>query len=157
MEAIRDAQRPKGEKFDLAGKASRLKRSIEVAEKWIEAAMTSEAPSEMVARAETLHDEHEEELSRVVWAMEVNEERKREEDINERRPEEERVKDARAVARVCSLSNSLMEAYYTLSQAPQKVFGADAERRRYRLMGALLAANDASDAELKRLDPHAEV
>ncbi len=157
-EMIREAQRPRGEMFDLADKARNLGRAIKVAEKWVEAAREA---GEMYERAETIHDELEEELARVAWAMELSSERRREEAFNEKKPEERRVEDSAGVARAVALSSSLLEAYNILAGIPQEHLGLGgseaSDRTRYRLMGALLAANDAAGAELKRLDPNAQV
>ncbi len=160
-EAISRAQRPQDETFALAGKAADLQRAIKVAEQWIEAAAKSPGGGEMWERAETIHDELEEELSRVAWEMEIASARRREEVFNEGRPEERKVGDPEAVARASHLSESLMEAYSILAGIPQEhlaLCGSEASpRTRHRLMGALLAAREAADAELGRLDPHATV
>jgi hypothetical protein len=160
-EMIREAERPRGEFFDLAEQAARLGRSVQVAEKWIEAAAKIDMQGAMCERAETIHDELEEELSRVVWEMQASTASRREGFFNDERPDERRVEDPEAVGRAAALSESLVEAYNILAGIPQEHLGLcgneASERTRYKLMGALLEAREAADAELKKLDPNAYV
>jgi len=56
-EAVRHSIGPTGDMADLSAQATRLHRSVRVAEQWIEATMKANAPTEMI------HDQREEELS----------------------------------------------------------------------------------------------
>jgi len=146
-ETIRYSRRPEGEMADLSAQAGRLKRSLDVASKWIDATMEGNVATELTAHAETTHDQLEEELSRVVYQME---ELARQSECkglgHEDVPE--------GVIDSALLSDTLLEAYCVLAAAPENIFGvggAEASARtRYKLMGALLVAQDAANAEVAR-------
>jgi hypothetical protein len=145
-EVIRYSRQPEGEMFDLSAQAQRLSRSIAAAEKWMDATMDATTPPEMTARAEMIHDQIEEELARVVFELE---------DLRRRREHEglEQGGVSEGVVSGALLSDTLIEAYCLLAQAPKEMFGVGeleaSERTRYRLMGAaLLAAQDAANAGL---------
>ena len=146
-----------GEAPKLQAKAKRLLSAARTAEKWGDVCMADNSPPEMAARAEHIHDQLEEELSRVVWELEVYDAKVREKAIDRTRPEGRRVDDLEAVARASRLSDKLLEAYCVLSRAPADVFGVEGSeispKTRYSLMGALLAALDAANAECERLSP----
>jgi hypothetical protein len=94
-ETIRYSRRPEGEMADLSAQAGRLYRSVAVAEKWIEATMQGDVATEMTSRAEMIHDQIEEELSRVVWKMELLANRRLYRTINDERPEASRIIERR--------------------------------------------------------------
>jgi hypothetical protein len=55
------------------------------------------------------------------------------------------------VARAAVLSDSLLAAYCALRDAPEEAFSVEApERERYAIMGALMAAQEAANAEMHR-------
>ena len=63
----------------------------------------------------------------------------------------ERVEDPDGAAYAAVLSDSLLSAYCALRDAPDEAFSAEApERERYSIMGAMMAAMDATNAEMKR-------
>lgn len=150
-ETIRKAEKPTGRSFELANQAARLMRALKVAQQWSEAAAKVDAAGEMWEHAETVYDEIQEELLRVVWEIEISREKRREEVFSEEREERLRSKNPEAVARASALSDSLIEAYNILSSVPQHLLGLggdeSSERTRYKLVGALLAAQEAADAK----------
>ncbi len=137
-------RRAGGEMFDLTAQAQRLTQSIRVVEKWMAATDEDIVPPEMASEAEKLHDQLEEELSRVAYEMETLRRRHEYKEV----PEE--------VIDNALLSDTLLEAYCILSAAPAEVFGVGEtegrSRMRYKIMGALLAAQDAANAEVERLE-----
>ncbi len=115
-------------------------------EKWSAVAMEG-LGTELVTLAETTQDALEEELARVVWQIELQR-RKREYDDAGREGFEE-------VARYALLSDTLLAAYCVLVSAPEDIFGIaegdySNDMKRYSMMGALLVAQDAADAEMKQ-------
>ena len=144
---IRHAKRPETPMADLSAQALRLNRSIAVLEEWARAAL-EDSVGELAVLAETTLDQAHEELSRVVHAMDF-ETRKRE--YRDRGSE-----GLEEVARYALLSDTLLQAYCVLASVPVGVLGTDeteaSERTRFALMGSLLVAQDAADAELKRAE-----
>jgi hypothetical protein len=63
------------ERMSLSEQARRLDRSLKVAEKWMEAAFSTET-TELHARAQYTHDALQEELSRVCFQLEVADRRR---------------------------------------------------------------------------------
>ena len=144
---IRHAKGPEGPMADLSGQALRLNRSIAVLEKWARAAL-DDSVGELAVLAETTLDQAHEELSRVVYTMDL--------EMRRRDYREAGSEGLEEVARHALLSDTLLQAYCVLASAPVQIFGTDeteaSERTRFSLMGALLAAQDAADAELKRAE-----
>src|SRR4051812_42289602 len=68
-EKISEDRRPGGEMMDLSAESKRLRRTLAVAEKWIEAASEGEETDHMVATAEYTRDQLEERLARNAWRM----------------------------------------------------------------------------------------
>ena len=126
------------EAMELPEQATRLDRALKVAEAWMEAAREDSA--EMFAQAQYTHDKLEEELSRVCFEMEV-------EDRTRLYGEEHTAK-----APSDALSDVLLGAYNALREVPAELVGAGSPRARYELMGALLVAMDAANAEMKNLE-----
>ena len=61
------------------------------------------------------------------------------------------MEDLDRTAQASVLSDSLLSAYCALRDAPEEAFSVEApERDRYALMGALMAAMDAANAEMER-------
>jgi hypothetical protein len=145
-ESVRHSHGPTGDMAELSAQAQRLSRALDVAEKWIDAAGTS---TEMWHQAEYTRDKLEEELARVIWQMEV---------LNRRSEHKHRghADVPEAVISSALLSDTLLEVYCALRVAPEDIFGVgerEAGRRsRYAMMGALLAAQDAANAEMKRAE-----
>jgi hypothetical protein len=141
-ESVRHSRGPTGDMAELSAQAQRLGRALDVAEKWIDAAGQS---TEMWHQAQYTRDQLEEELARVIWQMDVlhdlSEYRRAREQLGVERDEE--------AAKSGLLSNTLLDIYCALRVAPEDVFGVgerEAGRRsRYAMMGALLAAMDATD------------
>ena len=144
---IRHAKGPETPMADLSAQALRLNRSIAVLEKWTRAAVEDSA-GELTVLAETMLDQLHEELSRVVFAMDLEARRRDYRDMGSEGLEE--------VARYALLSDTLLQSYCVLASAPEKIFGVGeteaSPRTRYAMMGALLAAQDAADAELKQAE-----
>jgi hypothetical protein len=112
----------------------------------MDATVRGAAAPEMVTRAEMIHDELQEELARVVYEIEALA-RRREYTEMGLSDVPERVIDSSL------LSDVLLEAYYVLSAAPEEVIGSagseGSARTGYKLLGALLVAQDAANAEMK--------
>ena len=143
-ERIRQDRRPEGEMFVLSAEAKRLRRSLAVAEKWVEAAWEGEETGHLAATAEYTRDQLEEELSRTAFRMEVL---RREREMREARGAE----DPDGAARAGFLSDALLTVYCVLRDIPDEAFGGDLPGRgRYAHMGALMAAQDAANAEMER-------
>jgi len=143
-EKIREDRQPEGEMFTLSAEARRLRSSLSVAEKWLEVAQGSDETGHLALTAEYTRDQLEEELSRAAFRMEVL---RRQKELRHARP----VEDPDGTARAAVLSDSLLSAYCALRGAPEEAFSAEApERDRYATMGALMAAMDATNAEMER-------
>ena len=145
---IRHAKEPGGSMSDLSAQARRLHSSISVLQKWMEAAMEDRS-AELATLAETTHDQIEEELARMVLEMELERRKRDYRDAGRDVPEE--------VVRQALLSDTLLACYCVLASAPESIFGiAEGESnhvKRYSMMGALLVAQDAADAEMERAEP----
>jgi len=129
-EKIRDDRRPEGEMFTLSGEAKRLRSSLAVAEKRIEAAYQGEETGHLTATAEYTRDQLEEELSRTAFRMEVL---KRGREMRDAPP----VEDPDGTARASMLSDALLTVYCVLRDVPNEAFGGETpERERYAHMGA---------------------
>jgi hypothetical protein len=104
----------------------------------------------MWAQAQYTRDKLEEELSRVCFRMEVEENARAFGQAYQNRSAEQREgrryaeEELPEVARLSSLSNALLEAYCILRDAPADQIGDGSPRARYGLMGALMAATDAA-------------
>jgi len=143
-EKIREDRQPEGEMFTLSAEARRLRSSLSVAEKWLEVATEQDETGYLTSKAEYTRDQLEEELSRAAFRMEVL---RRQKELHHARP----VEDPDGTARAAVLSDSLLSAYCALRDAPEEAFSAEApERDRYATMGALMAAQDAANAEMER-------
>jgi PHD/YefM family antitoxin component YafN of YafNO toxin-antitoxin module len=143
-EKIREDHRPGGEMFTLSGEARRLRNSLAVAQKWLAVAEDEDKAGHLTSTAEYTRDQLEEELSRIAFRMEVLERRR---EMREARP----VEDLDGTARASVLSDALLTVYCLLRDVPDGAFGGDTpERSRYAHMGALMAAQDAANAELER-------
>jgi hypothetical protein len=144
--AVRHSSGPTGDMAELSAQAQRLRKALEVAQAWERAAGSS---SEMFAHATYTADKLEEELSRVIFEMEVLDRRRLDEQLKEEHPDFE--KPTEQERRVGVISDTLLAAYCTLSVAPLEVFGVGErvaeERTRYEMMGALLAAQDTLAGE----------
>jgi hypothetical protein len=125
------------EAMKLPEQARRLDAAVKVAEKWLE---QSKGSPEMWAQAEYTRDRLEEELSRVCFKMEV----------------EDRERDLGEAGVSHALSDTLLNAYCTLRDAPADLIGDGSPRERYALMGALLVAQDAANAEAEQAKPEPE-
>lgn len=147
-EMIRDAREPGGEMADLSRKAARLRRALGVARKWEEAALED---AEMFGRAQVARDQLEEELSRTVFTMDVVRTERIMAQGHRERGEAYSHEDLRRVSRESVVADELLAAYITLSHAPPEVFAVGdrpaEERTRYAMMGALMVAWDAANAE----------
>jgi len=141
---IREDRRPEGEMFVLSGEARRLRSSLAVAEKWIEVAQGSDETGHLELTAEYTRDQLEEELSRTAFQMEVL--RTRREWRGARG-----VENLDEAARASMLSDALLTVYCVLRDVPDEAFGGEVpERARYAHMGALMAAQEAANAEMER-------
>lgn len=118
------------ERMSLSEQARRLDRALVVAEKWMEAAFTTETV-ELHSRAEYARDALQEELARVCFQMEVL-------DRVQAYGEEHEDK-----AEPSALSDALVEAFCILGRAPADLFSDSSPRGRYATMGALMVAQDA--------------
>jgi hypothetical protein len=127
--------------------AQRLDRALKVAVKWMDVAR--EDTSEMFHQAEYTRDKIEEELSRVCFEMAVESEASRERAASSRDYTDE---DLWAIARPAALSETLLRTYCTLRELDSDLFGDGSPRARYEVMGALMVAMDAANAEMERLD-----
>jgi hypothetical protein len=145
-EAVRHSHGPTGDMAELSAQAQRLGRALDVAEKWIDAAGTS---TEMWHQAEYTRDKLEEDLTRVIWQMEVLNRGREYKDMGREEFPESVISNA-------LLSDTLIEVYCALRVAPEEIFGVgerEAGRRsRYAMMGALLAAQEAANAEVERAE-----
>jgi hypothetical protein len=143
-EKIREDRRPGGEIFALSAEAKRLRCALAVAEKWIDAAWKGEETGHLTATAETTRDQLEERLARTAWRMHVL-------DCRDEMGEME-TEDPDGAALAATLSDALLRVYCVLRQVPDEEFGGEVpERERYAHMGALLVAQEAADAEMRRL------
>jgi len=143
-ERIREDRQPEGEMVGLAGEARRLSASLTVAQRWYEVAFEEDATGYLTSQAEYTRDQLEEELFRTAFRAEV---------VRRRRVlrEAERVEDLDAGARAAVLSDSLLDAYCLLRDVPAEAFGGELPgRERYAIMGALMAAMDAANAQMER-------
>ena len=137
---IREDRRPEGEIFTLSGEASRLHRSLGVVEKWIDTAFTEDDEGHLFHTAQLMRDQLEEELARACWRMQVLDRRR---NLRQMRAEGPEGADEAAV-----LSDALLNVYCVLREVPSEEFGGEVpERKRYAHMGALLAAQEAAEAE----------
>jgi hypothetical protein len=127
--------------------AQRLDRALKVAVKWMDVAR--EDTSEMFHQAEYTRDKIEEELSRVCFEMAVESEASRERAASSRDYTDE---DLWAIARPAALSETLLRTYCTLRELDSDLFGDGSPRARCEVMGALMVALDAANAEMERLD-----
>jgi hypothetical protein len=121
----------------LHAQAQRLRRSLAVTDKWIEAAFTGET-SELLNKAEYMRDKLDEELAKVAFEMELLARRR---EYREHGIADEDASDEALRSDV--LSGALLEAYSILRDAPDEHFGygdAGPARTRYGLMGALMEA-----------------
>lgn len=152
-EVIRDAREPRGEMADLSAKAQRLSRSVDVVEKWLEASMEGRGSLELCSLAEKTRDQLEEELSRVVYQMEVVERKRLHSAPARAHIDEEDLPDDEEF-RAGVLSDQLLAAYVVLREAPEELFGVTEgganSRTCYAIMGALLVAMDALTEEERR-------
>lgn len=143
---IRENRRPTGGAFDLSGEAQRLTRSLRVVEKWLEATQGSGEPGELWFLAATTRDNIEEELARVAFQMDHT---SRSSQIREHTPGEVLYD----VSRLMVISDYLLEVYCMMRGLPDDEFGPEPARKRYGIMGALLAGMDDATAEMERLAP----
>ena len=144
---IRAHRRPTGGAFDLSGEAQRLTRALKVVETWAEVTgAAGDGSGELWYLAETTRDHIEEELSRVAFEMDHRELRSR---IREHTPGEV----LHDVSRLSAITDTLLEAYNIVRALPDSEFGPDTARRRYGIMGALLAGIDDASAKMERLLP----
>jgi hypothetical protein len=127
--------------------AQRLDRALKVAVKWMDVAR--EDTSEMFHQAEYTRDKIEEELSRVCFERAVESEASRERAASSRDYTDE---DLWAIARPAALSETLLRTYCTLRELDSDLFGDGSPRARCEVMGALMVALDAANAEMERLD-----
>ncbi len=141
---IREDRRPEGEMFALNGEARRLRRALAVAQKWLEVAHKDDETGYLQSTAEYTREQLEEELSRTAFEMEVLRKRR---EMREAHP----VEDLDGAARASTLSDALLTVYCVLREVPDEEFGGEVpERERYAHMGALLAAQEAANAEMDR-------
>jgi hypothetical protein len=144
-ERIREDRRPGGEIFALSAEAKRLRRALAVVEKWIDAAWKGEETGHLTATAETTRDQLEERLARTAFRMEFLK-------TQSEWPEAREVEDLDEAVHAATLSDALLRVYCILRHVPDEEFGGEVpERERYACMGALLAAQEAADAQLRRL------
>jgi hypothetical protein len=130
--------------MDLAGEARRLRRSLAVAEKWVGAAWEGDEAGYVTSEAEYTRDQLEEELSRTAYRMHVLDRRSQ---MREARD----VEDLDGAARASALSDALLRVYCVLRDVPDEAFGGELpERERYAHMGALMVAQEATNAEMER-------
>jgi hypothetical protein len=130
----------RGEMSKLSAEAQRLGRSLAVVEKPIAAADASIGETgRLWHHAVTMRDQIEEELSRVCFWMEV------------RGFSRDAAAAPEDVIGRAVLTDTLLEAYCVLRDAPEEVVGE--KRRRYAMMRALMVAQDATSAEAERLEP----
>jgi hypothetical protein len=131
VKTIREGWSPTlSEAMKLPEQARRLDAALKVAVKWQEA---SKGSPEMWAQAEYTRDKLEEELSRVCFEMEVE-------------SQERHLGEGSEAGSSAALSDSLLEAYCILRDVPADLIADGSPRARYALMGALMAAMDASSA-----------
>jgi hypothetical protein len=143
-EKIREDRQPEGEMFTLSAEARRLRSSLSVAEKWLEVARESDETGHLALTAEYTRDQLEEELSRSAFQVEVLWRRR---EMPDARP----VEDLDGAARASVLSDALLTVYCILRDVPDEAFGGDSPgRERYAHMGALMAAQEAANAEMDR-------
>ena len=143
-EKIRADRQPEGEMFALSAEARRLRSSLSVAEKWLEVARGSDETGHLALTAEYTRDQLEEELSRSAFQMEVLRRRREMRDART-------VEDLDGAARASVLSDALLTVYCILRDVPDEAFGGEVpERARYAHMGALMAAQEAANAEMER-------
>ena len=140
-ERIRQDRRPEGEMFGLAGEARRLRGSLAVAQRWYEVALEEDATGYLTRQAEYTRDQLEEELSRTAFRAEVLRRRRVLRDVGRAEGED--------AARAAVLSDSLLDAYCLLRFVPEEAFGGEG-RERYAIMGALMAAQEAANAQMER-------
>jgi hypothetical protein len=158
---INQARRPEGEMADLSAKAQRLRKALEIAEKWIDDA---DGDTEMWNRATIARDQLAEELARTAFEMDVLYNKRlivagRESRSGrtgtplEPTSDEDRYRESRD----STLSDVLLDAYTTIDAAPLEVFGvgdrASSPLPRYVMMGALMAAVDATLGKQELRDP----
>jgi hypothetical protein len=135
------------EAMRLPEQAQRLDRALKVAVKWMEVAR-EDAP-ELFHQAEYTRDKVEEELSRVCFEMAVKTEARREREAASRDYTDEELWE---IARSAALSETLLRTYCTLRELESDLFGDGSPRARYEVMGALMVALDAANAQTERLD-----
>jgi hypothetical protein len=144
-EKIREDRQPEGGIIALSCEAKRLRSSLAVAQKWIEAAREDET-GHLALTAEYTRDQLEEELSRIAFRMEVLRSQREWREVRG-------VENIDEAAHAGALSDALLTAYCILRDVPDEAFGRDsseAGRERYAHMGALMAAQDAANAEMER-------
>jgi hypothetical protein len=137
--------RLEGYGLELHEQARRLRASLDIVGKWMDAALQDDS-GELFQMARNTYDKLEEELAAVAFQMEVEARVKLEVSFREPHPSPETLE---SVWRAAVLSDTLMEAYCIVREADEGYFE---EKVRYRLMGALNAARAAADAEMKRLE-----
>ncbi len=141
---IREDRQPEGEMFALSGEAKRLRSSLAVAEKWIQASWKDDATGLLAQTAEYIHDQLEEQLSRTAFRMEVLRKRR---DMREAPA----VEDLDGAAHAAVLSDALLSVYCILRDVPDDAFGGETpERERFAHMGALMVAQEAANAQMER-------
>jgi hypothetical protein len=145
VKAIREGSAPTGEMADLSRQAQRLRRALDVANEWEKVA--ARGSTDMFAQAEYTRDKFEEELCRVCFEMDLVEHKRLIARGKKERGEELSEDELDSFARGELISDTLLDAYMTLSYAPLEIFGQGdrvaEERTRYSIMGALLEAMDA--------------
>ena len=131
VERIRVERKPGGEMFALAGEVGRLRRALTTAKGWVDAAWEAEA-EELCDIAEHTRDRLEEELARAAHRMEIDRRRRE-------------MGEADAGGDLAAAAVTLSDV---LRDVPEEEFGGEMpERERYALMGALMVAQDAANAE----------
>src|SRR5215211_928534 len=136
---------PQGGIIALSGEALRLRRELAVAQKWIEAARDGNETGHLALTAEYTRDALEEQLSRTAFQMEVLRSQR------EWREAREAVENVDEAARAAVLSDALLTVYCILRDVPDGAFGGESPgRERYTHMGALMAAQEAANAEMDR-------
>jgi hypothetical protein len=150
---ISQARAPRGEMGNLSGKAQRLGKALEIADKWAE---VSTGDTEMFSRATIARDQLAEELSRTVFEMDVIYNKRlivEGRELLKARGKEVPDLDLDRESRDSTLSDVLLDAYTTLDCAPLEVFGGGdrvaEERTRYLMMGALMVAVDAAVGKVR--------
>ena len=147
-ETIREGWGPEFENaMKLPEQAQRLDHALKVAVKCMKAAR--EDTPELFHQAEYTRDKVEKELSRVCFEMAVETEARREKAATSRDYTEE---DLLAKARSAALSETLLRTYCTLRELESDLFGDGSLRARYEVIGALMVAMDAANAETEHLD-----